>query len=818
MTIEAGPAVTEGPNVKAKFKIISNVLPKTALPIQFTPEGTAFISGSGMKVTNYPAVSFEKNDWTGKYEGFIEIDIVDDQLKEPNGNVTVTLNSEATLTNYSVGTTNSAMVAVTDNDPIPIISVNNENLSVIEGGTLTIPINLSSRTTETVAVNWATSTTGGTAEAGDFTAGNGTLQIASGLAGAIQIQTATDTDTDNETFTVTLGSPMHGKFLGTASTIVMTITIIESDIPTVKFTSRTISVPENVPSEMVTLSIRLDKTSTEEVSVRYTTSTGLGAGAATSGVDFTGSTSSSNTATIAANQLTGMIQIPILDDQAEESFERFFVTLTNPTNAVLANNRHDSTITVTILDNESLPIISIAPDSGEVYEDSGPAQFKLSTTGLAGTTTLVINATPAEDGADFLTDSVDGMLNAGNANGFSVEFSDPDNDGTYTGLLPIPLHNDNVFEADDDIKLTLNADTAMILTYQIGSATEGTITILDDDELPVLSLSSDATTTGVTERYPFKFKISANFTLRKELTVTMNVAEATGGTNTLQPTLPGGGTTITFPSGRQEFIGTIEMATGANVPTNGGSINLNIVQDTAKYFLQSGQTSITVPVKDADTGSASSPVVSISGPSSIVEGAIAIYTLRAAPNPSATSIWVSLKVENTTGEFLKVYDSGSPQYVFDKQTGTYNLVPNPASTVPQSGVKRALIDGTTGQGIWEVRTRVDDPDGADGAISVTLLDGAGYALPVASSASSFSTSITDPPIYEVSINSSAETTGATEGHSFEFEVSTTNNVASDLDVMVVITDENNSNLTPTLQGGGEHRNNPGWKANRYWSC
>ena len=60
LTISAGPAVTEGPNVKAVFKAISNVPPKTAIPLQFTPEGEDFITGSGTKVTNYPAVSFEK--------------------------------------------------------------------------------------------------------------------------------------------------------------------------------------------------------------------------------------------------------------------------------------------------------------------------------------------------------------------------------------------------------------------------------------------------------------------------------------------------------------------------------------------------------------------------------------------------------------------------------------------------------------------------------------------------------------------------------------------------------------------------------------
>ena len=47
----------------------------------------------------------------------------------------------------------------------------------------------------------------------------------------------------------------------------------------------------------------------------------------------------------------------------------------------------------------------------------------LSATGLSATTTLVINATPAEDGSDFLSDAI-----ADTATEYSVEFSDSDND------------------------------------------------------------------------------------------------------------------------------------------------------------------------------------------------------------------------------------------------------------------------------------------------------------------------------------------------------------------------------------------------------
>ena len=112
-------------------------------------------------------------------------------------------------------------------------------------------------------------------------------------------------------FFVTLSSPQHARFLGEATSIVITVTIVESDVPTVKFAQRTTSVSELAPNGMVTLGISLDKVTSNDVSVRYTTSSGSGSGAATAGADYTASQIISNKVSIVANQSTGEIQIPI---------------------------------------------------------------------------------------------------------------------------------------------------------------------------------------------------------------------------------------------------------------------------------------------------------------------------------------------------------------------------------------------------------------------------------------------------------------------------------------------------------------------------
>ena len=151
----------------------------------------------------------------------------------------------------------------------------------------------------------------------------------------------------------------------------------------------------------------------------------------------------------------------------------------------VADSPNDSA-EVNVIDDDSLPAIEIVTDSGDVAESNRTANFKLTATGLTATTTLMINATPAEDGSDFLTDAI-----AGTEAEFSVEFTDPDNDDIYNGLLPVTLDNDTTGEATGDIKLVLNPDSDSVPTYRLGSSTEGVITIWDDDA-PELKITANS--------------------------------------------------------------------------------------------------------------------------------------------------------------------------------------------------------------------------------------------------------------------------------------------------------------------------------------
>ena len=80
----------------------------------------------------------------------------------------------------------------------------------------------------------------------------------------------------------------------------------------------------------------------------------------------------------------------------------------------------------------------------------------------------------------------------GNADDFRVPFTDPDNDGTFTGVLSLTLDNDDDGEVTGDIRLRLNANPAR---YRLSTATEGLITVWDDDapELDIKALTPTIT-------------------------------------------------------------------------------------------------------------------------------------------------------------------------------------------------------------------------------------------------------------------------------------------------------------------------------------
>ena len=139
-----------------------------------------------------------------------------------------------------------------------------------------------------------------------------------------------------------------------------------------------------------------------------------------------------------------------------------------------------------------------------------------------------------------------------------------------------------------------------------------------------------------------------------------------------------------------------------------------IMADTSNYYVARRDGSVDVIVKDKDTGDADTPLMTLTGDSTVVEGSPATYMVTASVTPSTTKT-VMVKVENVTGSFLAVGEEKTHEVMV-------------SSTTP--------VD-------LEIDTVADMPDGNDGAIKATIVDGVGYAL---GETITVSTDVTDPAV------------------------------------------------------------------------
>ena len=93
-------------------------------------------------------------------------------------------------------------------------------------------------------------------------------------------------------------------------------------------------------------------------------------------------------------------------------------------------------------------------------------------------------------------------------------------------------------EGNSQVTLSLIEESVGITNYSVAATpnNSATATIFDDDGELEVAISSSATTTGVTERYPFDFTIRANRPVNRDLDVAILLTEAIGSNNSIQPT------------------------------------------------------------------------------------------------------------------------------------------------------------------------------------------------------------------------------------------------------------------------------------------
>ena len=342
-------------------------------------------------------------------------------------------------------------------------------------GTVAISVSLSNPAAMPVTVNYATAD--GTARSGaDYTAASGTLTFAPGQTTAtVNVSIANDTVFErSEAFLLNLSTPVNASIADG----VAIVTIMDDgtgsggandDTPAISINS--LNVNEAIGT--ATFTVSMNRPADMPVTVSFATR----AGTATNGLDYVGQT---GTITFAPGEVSKTLGIQINQDTALELAESFFVDLTSPTNATIAQAVGECVIN----DNgtgaggtdDDTPAFSI--NSVTINEDAGTATFTVSLDRSAGVPVSVNYAT------------ADGTALAGvdyTATSGTLTFAP----GQTSRTITVSIANDGTYEGAENFSVNLSAASNATIAVASGLGTildDGTGSGGTDDDRPQLTI------------------------------------------------------------------------------------------------------------------------------------------------------------------------------------------------------------------------------------------------------------------------------------------------------------------------------------------
>jgi hypothetical protein len=198
--------------------------------------------------------------------------------------------------------------------------------------------------------------------------------------------------------------------------------------------------------------VSLSAASADTVTVAYATSDG----SATAPGDYS---AASGALTFAPGETTKTVTVLVNGDTLDEHHETFFLNLTNPSNAGLAELRG----VAAILDNDPLPTVAVNDTS---TTEGDPATFTATLSAPSGKTIIVYFST-----ADGTATALDDYSTASDMLSFAP--------GETSKTIPIATTEDGAVEDDETFYLNLFNPTNVTLSDSLGTAT-----VTDDDTAP----------------------------------------------------------------------------------------------------------------------------------------------------------------------------------------------------------------------------------------------------------------------------------------------------------------------------------------------
>ncbi len=179
------------------------------------------------------------------------------------------------------------------------------------------------------------------------------------------------------------------------------------------------------------------------------------------------------TLNFAAGEQVKVIEIPIIDDDEVEENESFTVLLSNPSEFDLGN---PSSSVITILDNDSTPVLNLSSVIGEVVESDGSISIELELSqpyALPVIATLNLNDGTARSGADF------------SPMGNEVVFEP----GETVQSIELSIVADVIYERNEDLTI----EVVSVTNGDLGEKLEMLVKIIEDDPIPSFAIGGVTT-------------------------------------------------------------------------------------------------------------------------------------------------------------------------------------------------------------------------------------------------------------------------------------------------------------------------------------
>jgi large repetitive protein len=293
------------------------------------------------------------------------------------------------------------------------------------------------------------------------------------------------------TQSITVTDLTNPSITGTQTGILVVPSITISDVTVTEGNTGTVNA---------TFTVSLSAASGQAVTVNYATANGT----ATAGSDYQ---AQSGTLTFAPGETTKTITVLVNGDTLYEPDESFFINLTSPTNAVIA----DGSGTGIIQNDDPIPPSLVISDVSVTEGNTGTvnATFTLSLS-AAYAQPVTVHYETANGSA---TAGSDYMAMSGDVN-FGI--------GETTKTITVPVNGDVLNEADETFLVNLSgAANAMIADGQ------GVATILNDDSVPALAISDVTVTEGNAGTVSATFTVSLSAASGQTVTVSYATADGT---------------------------------------------------------------------------------------------------------------------------------------------------------------------------------------------------------------------------------------------------------------------------------------------------